>query len=100
LFAVACFFPGRAKGLSAPRYKVDSYLAVNRVHQHYFKSDRQCTYVISWRIHVTIVTAETIGIDVALSIIKVFNVAMEMQKWVPFALLESYKILHSVFNEY
>ena len=28
-----------------------------------------------------------------------FSVAMEMQKWVPFALFESYKIFRSVINE-
>lgn len=39
-----------------------------------------------------------VGIDVAVKDIKVFGVAMEMQKWVHFVLLFSYKILHTTVN--
>jgi hypothetical protein len=39
-----------------------------------------------------------VGIDVAVSSIKVFSVAMEMQQWVCFALFLSYKIFHTAVN--
>jgi hypothetical protein len=39
-----------------------------------------------------------VGVDVAVNNIKVFSVAMEIQQWVPFALLSSYKIFRPVVN--
>lgn len=40
-----------------------------------------------------------VGVGVAASNIKLFNVAMEVQQWIPFALLLSYKIfLTAVYN--
>ena len=39
-----------------------------------------------------------VGVDVAAITTKVFTVSKERQKWVPFALLASYKILRSTIN--
>jgi len=36
-----------------------------------------------------------VGIAVVVNSIKVFSVAMQMQKWVPFALLSSYEIFRT-----
>jgi len=83
-------------------YKVDSYLAESRVHHHYFRQDRQRTYnIILWRIHVTIVTAETQQYLHRCSSqqYKSVQCCNGNAKVVPFALSESYKIFRSVFNE-
>jgi hypothetical protein len=36
-----------------------------------------------------------VGVRVFVNNIEVFNVAMEIKQWVPFALLSSYKIFHA-----
>jgi hypothetical protein len=39
-----------------------------------------------------------VGIDAAVSCVKGFSVAMEMQPWVPFALLYSYRAFRTAIN--
>ena len=39
-----------------------------------------------------------VGVYVAVSNIKVFIIAMEMQQWLPFALLSKYKIFRAAVN--
>jgi hypothetical protein len=39
-----------------------------------------------------------VGVDVGVNSIKVFSGTTEMQQWVPFALLSSYKIFHIAVN--
>jgi len=40
-------------------------------------------------------------VDVAVNNMKVFSVAMQMEKWIPFALLSSYEIFRTaVYNNY
>jgi len=36
-----------------------------------------------------------VGVDVAVKNKKIFNVAMEMQQWVPFSLLSSYNVFRT-----
>jgi hypothetical protein len=40
----------------------------------------------------------SLAIHVTVNNIKLFSVAVGMQQWVPFALLSSYKIFHTVVN--
>jgi len=63
----------------------------------------QCYAVLC--IYITIVAMDTIhllfvfvGIDVAVNNIRVFGVAMEMQPWVSFPMLSSYKIFFIALN--
>jgi hypothetical protein len=58
---------------------------------------KQCTYNVTLlRVRLIIVAMKTqrflfiVAVGVAVNDIKVFNVAMEMQQWVTFALLSSY----------
>ena len=40
-------------------------------------------------------------VDVAVNNVKLFSVAMQMEKWIPFALLSSYEIFRTaVYNKY
>jgi len=66
---------------------------------------KQCTYNVTLlRVRLIIVAMKTqnflfiVAVGVAVNGIKVFNVAMEMQQWVTFALLSSYKIFRVAVN--
>jgi hypothetical protein len=69
--------------------------------------DRKRKYnAILWSVRVKIVAMETqqyitfivAGVDVAINNINVISVAMEMEQWVPFALLVSYEIFRTIVN--
>ena len=66
---------------------------------------KQCTYNVTLlRVRLIIVAMKTqnflfiVAVGVAVNGIKVLNVAMEMQQWVTFALLSSYKIFRVAVN--